>query len=98
MSNMSMLAVIKRMGFKGRATTHGFRSTFRDWSAEKTDLPPSIAEAALAHAAGTKVEQAYLRTDQFEKRKELMQKWSDFLISPTATFDPARKTKRSLQL
>jgi integrase len=98
MSNMAMLQVIKRMGFKGRATTHGMRSTFRDWAADKTDFDPSVAEAALSHTAGTKVEAAYLRTDQFERRKELMQKWSDFLVAPTDKFDPAKKTKRNLQL
>jgi integrase len=98
MSNMAMLAVIKRMGFADRVTTHGFRSTFRDWTAEKTDFDPSIAEAALSHSGGSKVEQAYLRTDQFDKRKELMQKWNDFLIASPTLFDPARKTNRSLQL
>jgi integrase len=97
MSNMAMLAVIKRMGLKGRVTTHGFRSSFRDWCAEKAEVDPSVAEAALAHAAGTKVEQAYLRTDQFEKRKELMQKWNDYLITPASAFDPARKMKKNLQ-
>jgi integrase len=96
-SNMSMLAVIKRMGFKGRATTHGFRSTFRDW-ADENDFPRNVAEAALAHKLGSGVESAYLRTEHFEKRKELMQKWNDFLIPPTVPYDLARKTTRHLQL
>lgn len=96
-SNMCMLAVIKRMGFKGRATTHGFRSTFRDWADER-DYPRNVAEAALAHKLGSGVESSYLRTEHFEKRKEMMQKWSDYLIAPIASFDFARKSKKNLQL
>jgi integrase len=96
-SNMAMLAVIKRMDFKERATTHGFRSTFRDWADEKTDFGRTVAEAALAHSLGSDVETAYLRTDHFEKRKELMQSWSDFLIAPKVMFDPARKVTRRIQ-
>jgi integrase len=96
MSNMALLAVLKRMGLKGRATSHGFRATFRTWAAEKTDFDPSVAEAALAHVAGSKVEQAYMRSDQFEKRKELMQKWSDYLIAPSVKYDPTKKVRRSL--
>ncbi len=98
MSNMALLALLNRMGFKGRATTHGFRSSFRDWAEDKTDFSPSVAEAALAHAAGSKVEQAYLRTDQFEKRKELMQKWNDYIIAPTAVYDASKPVRRSLEL
>jgi integrase len=97
-SNIAMLAGIKRMGFSGRTTTHGFRSTFRDWADEKTEFGRTAAEAALAHSLGSDVETAYLRTDHFEKRKELMQKWSDYLIAPTVTFDASQKTSRRLQL
>jgi integrase len=98
MSNMAMLGLIKRMGLKGRVTTHGFRSTFRDWVAVKTDFDPSIAEAALAHASGSKVQKAYLRTDLFERRQELMQTWSNFLIAPRASFDLAKTPNRNLKL
>ena len=58
---------------------HGLRSSFRSWAAEATDYPWEIAEMALGHTVGTKVERAYLRTDLFEKRVALMQDWSDFL-------------------
>ena len=57
-------------------TVHGLRSTFRDWVAEATDYPRDVAEMALAHAIGDKVEAAYRRGDLFEKRRALMQDWA----------------------
>ncbi|MFT8418323.1 MAG: integrase arm-type DNA-binding domain-containing protein [Acetobacter sp.] len=57
-------------------TVHGLRSTFRDWAAEETDYPREVAEMALAHAIGDKVEAAYRRGDLFEKRREMMGEWS----------------------
>lgn len=62
-------------------TTHGFRSTFRDWCAEMTAYPREVAEAALAHVLRNKVEAAYRRGDIFEKRRKLMQAWADYLAS-----------------
>lgn len=59
-------------------TTHGFRSTFRDWAAEQTSFPSRIAEAALAHVVGDKTEAAYQRGDLLEKRRLLMQAWADY--------------------
>jgi integrase len=59
------------------ATPHGFRSSFRTWAAECTNFPREIAEAALAHANGDKVEQAYQRSDHFKKRRDLMEAWSN---------------------
>lgn len=61
---------------KPGVTTHGFRSTFRDWVAEQTDFPAEIAELALAHQVGTRVERAYLRSDGFEKRRALADAWA----------------------
>jgi integrase len=61
-------------GTKG-VTVHGLRSTFRDWAAEHTDYPRDVAEMALAHAIGSKVEAAYRRGDLFEKRREMMEAW-----------------------
>jgi integrase len=66
------------MRIKG-ATPHGFRASFRTWAAECTNFPREIAEAALAHANGDKVEQAYQRSDHFRKRRELMEAWSNHL-------------------
>ena len=57
-------------------TVHGLRSTFRDWAAEETDYPREVAEMALAHAIGDKVEAAYRRGDLFEKRREMIKQWT----------------------
>jgi integrase len=64
------------------ATIHGLRSTFRDWVAERTDYPREVAEMALAHAIGSKVEAAYQRSKLIEKRRPMMQAWADFATSP----------------
>jgi integrase len=77
LSNMAMLMVLRRMG-RGDLTAHGFRSTFRDWAAERTNFPRDVAEMALAHTIGDKVEAAYRRGDLFEKRRQLMEAWAKF--------------------
>lgn len=77
LSDMSLTAVLKRSGF-GSVTMHGFRSAFRDWAAEATDFPPEMAELALAHAIGNKVEAAYRRGDLMEKRRSMMASWAAF--------------------
>lgn len=76
LSDMTLSAVLRRMNVS--AVPHGFRSTFRDWCAEQTDYPRDVAEMALAHAIGNKVEAAYRRGDLFDKRKLLMQDWARF--------------------
>jgi integrase len=77
MSNMAMMMTMRRMG-RGDLTVHGFRSSFRDWAAERTDFPGEVAEMALAHAVSSKVEAAYRRGDLFQKRRQLMDAWSRF--------------------
>jgi integrase len=67
---------------RGDLTTHGFRSSFRDWAAERTNFPREVAEIALAHAVGSEVERAYQRSDLFAKRRQLMQAWSKFCAAP----------------
>jgi integrase len=57
LSQMALLMTLRRMA-RGRLTVHGFRSTFRDWAAERTSFPREVAEAALAHAITDKVEAA----------------------------------------
>ena len=79
LSDMSLTAVLRRM--KVDATAHGFRSTFRDWCSEHTNHSSEVAEMALAHAVGDKVEAAYRRGDLFEKRVHLMNDWATFLGS-----------------
>jgi integrase len=59
-------------------TVHGFRSTFRDWASETTSHPSEVAEMALAHTVGNKVEEAYRRGDLFEKRRHLMEDWAAY--------------------
>jgi integrase len=83
LSDMAMLKVLRRMGRSG-LTVHGFRSTFRDWAAERTSYPREVCEMALAHAISDKVEAAYRRGDLFEKRRRLMLEWSRFCDTPKA--------------
>jgi integrase len=94
LSNMAMLNLIGRMNGDRRqaglvcyvdpkrgnaeVTPHGFRSTFRDWASERTNVPSEVVEMALAHAIDDKVEAAYRRGDLFDKRRRLMSAWADF--------------------
>ena len=77
-----MRELLKRLGYK--ATIHGMRSAFRDWAGEQTNFAREVCEAALAHAIGNKVEQAYRRGDALEKRRRLMEAWADFCSRPVA--------------
>jgi len=79
LSNMVLLTLLKRMGF-GHITTHGFRSTFRDWVSEVTEFSPEVAEMCLAHTIGNKVEAAYRRGSLLEKRARLLTAWANFAI------------------
>jgi integrase len=83
LSNMAMIEVLRRMT-RADITVHGFRSTFRDWAAERTSFPSEVVEMALAHAVGDKVEAAYRRGDLFEKRRRLMSEWATFCYTPKA--------------
>ena len=84
LSNMTFLNVVRRLT-EAMLTTHGFRSSFRDWSAERTNVPRDICEAALAHTVKDKVEAAYKRTQFFEQRRDLMDRWAQFVTSTPAT-------------
>ncbi|MBP2227181.1 integrase [Azospirillum agricola] len=86
MSDMTLTMVLRRMEMK--ATAHGFRSTFRDWTAETTNTPSDVAEMALAHTIKNKVEAAYRRGDLLEKRRVLMELWADFCQGATADVVP----------
>lgn len=79
LSDMTLTAVLRRMQVD--AVPHGFRSTFRDWCSERTDYPNEVAEMALAHAIGDKVEAAYRRGDLFDKRRRMMDDWALFCES-----------------
>ena len=79
LSNMALLTLLKRMGF-GHITTHGFRSTFRDWVSEVTDFSPEVAEMCLAHTIGNKVVAAYRRGNLLEKRRRLLHEWELYAL------------------
>ena len=77
LSDMAMLMLLRRMG-RADLTVHGFRSTFSDWAAERTNTPSEVREMALAHVVGDRVEAAYRRGDLFEKRREVMAAWGRY--------------------
>ena len=69
--------LLKQLGIP--AVPHGFRSSFRDWASERTNAPHAVMEAALAHVNPNKAEAAYARSDLFDKRRELMERWARYL-------------------
>ena len=79
MSDMAMSTFMRREGFEARP--HGFRATFRTWVEEQTNTPYEVKETALGHKVDSKTVAAYQRSDRLEKRRKLLQDWSDFLIS-----------------
>ena len=91
LSDMTITAVTRRMDYKDKAgkvcVPHGFRSTFRDWAAERTNFPKDMADMALAHAVGDKVDAAYRRGDMLEKRRQMMQAWAEFCDLPAKSGD-----------
>jgi integrase len=84
-SNMTMLKYLQRKEGCEDLTVHGFRSTFRDWAAEKAKFPREVCEQALAHSLKDQTEAAYQRGDYFEKRIELMQAWADYCFGVDST-------------
>ena len=78
MSDMTLTKILRSTGLADRATVHGFRTTFKTWCMEQTDTPWAVGEAALAHSLGSTTEQAYARSDLFERRRALMQLWADY--------------------
>ena len=79
LSNMTLTKILRSTGLANRATVHGFRTSFKTWCMEETDIPWAVGEAALAHSLGNSTEQAYARTDLFERRRGLMQRWADYV-------------------
>lgn len=82
-SDKSLSRLRTKLGF-AHVTTHGFRSTFRDWAAERTNFPRELAEKALAHAVGDETERAYQRGDLLDKRRKLMDAWAAYCARPAA--------------
>jgi integrase len=83
LSDATLLKALRRM--RSDITTHGFRSTFRDWAAERTNFSREVCEQALAHIIEDKTEAAYRRGDLFEKRRELMDAWAAFATGAKGT-------------
>jgi integrase len=81
LSNMTFLMLLRRMG-RSNATTHGFRSSFRNWAAERTNFPAEVSEMALAHTVSDKTVAAYNRSDLFARRRRLMAAWATFCTAP----------------
>jgi integrase len=84
LSNMAMLMVLDRMDYD-HVTVHGFRSTFKDWTRDRTRFENYVSEAALEHASGDKIEAAYARGDVLEKRRKLMDAWAEYCAKRAAT-------------
>ena len=81
---MTLLMLLQRR--MGRAATnHGFRSAFRDWCGDEADIPRERAEQALAHAIRDTTEKAYRRKTAVERRRAVMQKWSNYILPPVST-------------
>ncbi len=79
-SDMTMNKVLRDAGYE--YDSHGFRSSFRDWAAERMpEMPDAVAEAALAHIVSDKVVRAYKRTNFIEMRRELLEKWGEFVTA-----------------
>lgn len=77
-------ALFQRMRRVG-LTTHGFRSSFRDWAGEATNHARETAELALAHRIGNDAERRYRRGDALQKRRKLMDDWADYLTGPASS-------------
>lgn len=84
LSNTVFLMLLRRLQ-QGDVTGHGFRSAFRDWAAERTNVATTVCEAALAHVVKDKTEAAYFRSDLFDKRRALMVAWATFATATPAT-------------
>jgi integrase len=95
LSCMALLALLQRR-MKHRATTHGFRSSFRDWCGDEGKVPRELAEASLAHVIKDATERAYRRKTAIERRRKVMQSWSDYCLPPSTTVvDLAQARQRS---
>lgn len=94
LSDMTLLKRLRDMGLEGKATVHGFRSTFKDWCAVH-GVRDEVSEGALAHADRNAVRAAYRRTDYLDERRELMSGWADFCCG---TLDGTSQKHASLSL
>jgi integrase len=87
LSNRAMLDVLPRMK-RSNLTTHGFRSTFRDWAAETTEFPSDLVEMALAHTIENQTQAAYRRGNMLERRRALMAAWDTYCAAAVCCDQP----------
>ena len=78
LSDATLRKLIRENGFQ--VDIHGFRTSFRTWAQEQSNLPSEVVERALAHTIRNKAEAAYARSDLFEKRRKLMEAWANYLV------------------
>jgi integrase len=81
LSDITLTKALRDAGLDGKATAHGFRSSFKDWCAEVAKVRDEVSEAALAHKILDKVRAAYLRTRFLDERRQLMQDWTNYLTT-----------------
>ena len=81
LSDMALTKLLRDVGLASKATAHGFRTSFKTWCMEQTNISWAVGEAALAHTVGNSTEAAYARSDLFKKRRTLMQQWADYVCS-----------------
>lgn len=79
LSDMTLLRCLQQTGLAEATTVHGFRSSFRDWAAERSGHTRDVIETALAHLVGNEVERSYARSDLFDQRRTLMAKWAEYI-------------------
>jgi integrase len=89
LTDMALLMLLRDL--RPGVTTHGFRSTFKDWTIETTSFPDHVSEAALAHVGADRVRAAYARSDLFERRCELMDAWARYCGRQPAKVLPMRR-------
>ncbi len=89
LSNMTLSKLIKELGIA--AVPHRFRSSFRDWAAERTSIPREVVEAALAHTVQNPTQAAYARSDLFKRRRRLMDEWAAYLSGERGQVIPMRR-------
>ncbi|WP_246227610.1 tyrosine-type recombinase/integrase [Roseobacter ponti] len=83
LSDMTLSKLVKGLGYD--VDVHGFRTSFKTWAQERTNAPRDVSEAALAHSVKDKAEAAYARSDFFEKRRSIMNKWEQYMLATNAT-------------
>ncbi|MDA9982512.1 tyrosine-type recombinase/integrase [Gammaproteobacteria bacterium] len=92
LSDNTLSKLLRELGIE--CVPHGFRSSFRMWAGEQTNIPREVCEFALAHVVGDAAERAYQRSDLFEKRRKLMAAWARYLEVKKTDVVPIRDAKQ----